>query len=1320
MNAFQHKCYLISKGLLFGMIVSLMTGLSPKASHAALSPSPLFLTISIDPNVLFNMSIETPMGGAAYNDQPDGANCTSTSSPKGRINDGGTVGVCYSKTKTYLGYFDPNKCYIYSSSRFEPHSDTINSNHECSSKYSGNFMNWATMTAIDMFVWPMTGGNRIVDNADNTTVIRRMRKENNDSWFPHKLITATQNVAPSTVTPWSDSKIFIYNTNFGVNFGTSRGGTNKGNGLNVNIKVCDKTKTLETNCIAYDGGAYYKPEGLIQKNADHIRFGVTSFTNTSGNTIHGGVLRSNIKYVGTLKPDGSGGTTANSDKEIDADGTIIVNPNPADATASSVTQSGVIPYLNKFSDVSYKGNDPASELFYESIRYFKNLGPTPEYLTGANGGFPILGASQWEDPILQSCQKNFIIGINDANPWKDKKLPGTFFNSSTFNGRNISDDYGQPGNPDSAINVKTLTNTVGDLEGLTGTSKCIGCTAANCDGLANSKNIPGLGEVFGTCPSPAKDNSYYIAGLAYYANTQDIRTGAGGTTDFEGKQTVSTFMVDTQEYNANPLVGRMNMLWLAGKYGGFNDFNENGIPDGKVVDPTTGNLVTPSEWDADENSEPDNYVLATKPEKLIAALNQAFTTINGQVSSAASVAANSTRLDAGTQVYQAKFNSSEWFGQLVAFTVDITNGALTKAWEASELLPAHGSRNIYTYNPSLATGSRGVVFQWDNLTKDTDTPAPLPFSQQHYLSSLASINDGNGALRVAWLRGDAAKEQKNSGGIFRNRTNILGDIINSDPIYLGAEDYGYATLSGAEGSTYSDFRASIAYTGRRPMLYAGANDGMLHGFDARNAGGQEVFAYIPNALFPELSKLTSPLYAHQYYVDGMFGTGDVYDGSAWHTLLAGTTGAGGRVVFALDVTNPDDFTNPTSAASKALWEFTNANDADLGYTFAQPSVVRMQDGHWAVIVANGYDSDNGHAVLFVLDALTGVVLQKIDTGVGATADKNGLSSPIAVDTDNDRSVDTVYAGDLYGNLWKFDVSVSAGSWPVPSSPFFVACTISGTTCTAANRQPITGKPNVGKVGGAGTDQNNTGIMVYFGTGKYFETGDNILGASPQVQSFYGLWDKGTAITDRSLLQAQTIDFEGIATTVGGTPSTKPIRVSSKTPVCYAVTSTGCTASSPLKSGWALNLLKPVAIAEGERMVSFPLVRRGLVVFSTIIPNADPCSFGGRSHLMEIDALSGGEPSGAPFDTNGDGIVDDDDFVIIDGIRHAASGIDLGVGITKTPAVVESTNVDYKYVSGSTGDIGTAVDAAGGGCVGAGCGGGGGGGGGIRRSWRQLK
>jgi type IV pilus assembly protein PilY1 len=376
------------------------------------------------------------------------------------------------------------------------------------------------------------------------------------------------------------------------------------------------------------------------------------------------------------------------------------------------------------------------------------------------------------------------------------------------------------------------------------------------------------------------------------------------------------------------------------------------------------------------------------PDQFVAALNTALTHIATVSSgSAASVAANSTSLNTGTQVYQASFNPEDWSGKLQAFIVN-SDGTLSPTppdppppgWEASALLPSLGpsGRAIYTYNPSSVAG---VPFLW----------ASLASSQQNDLNTLAGANDGNGALRVDWLRGDQSHEQTtaNPGGIFRARTDLLGDIVNSSPVYVGFKDYGYGALSDTEGSSYTSFLASSAYTGRSPMLYVGANDGMLHGFDV--GSGQEKFAYIPNAVFPGLSNLTSPNYIHQYYVDGVSGVGDVYDGSAWHTLLAGATGAGGRAVFALDITYPGTFN-----ASKVWWEYTNTTKADgtpnisifpgtpntdgsdLGYTLAQPSVVRLQDGHWVVLVANGYNSDNGHAVLFILDALNGNVLQKID------------------------------------------------------------------------------------------------------------------------------------------------------------------------------------------------------------------------------------------------------------------------------------------------------------------------------------------------------
>jgi type IV pilus assembly protein PilY1 len=807
-------------------------------------------------------------------------------------------------------------------------------------------------------------------------------------------------------------------------------------------------------------------------------------------------------------------------------------------------------------------------------------------------------------------------------------------------------------------------------------------------------------------------------------------------------------------------------LFYAAKWGGFIDSNGNNKPD------------LQSEWDVSNNGTglgvpdgiPDKYFAATNPSVLETSLGTALDSIDDDDAAASAVATNSTQLNAGSVVYQAKFSPIDWSGIIEGFSVDIATGVLTSNWITTD--PGHfapyTSRKILTYNPKAVLGARGIAFLWDSLTcPGTATGGALGVctvgrsripgtSQQDYLNKLppATASDGKGSLRVDWMRGDNTKEKFGRNDpdlthIFRKRSTPLGDTVNSDPVFVGTDDFGYSTLSGIEGSSYSTFRASSTYLNRRPMLYVGANDGMLHGFDGRKktttvtTGGDEILAYVPNAVIPELSKLTSPTYVHQYFVDGLSASGDAYDAvsNKWSTLLVGTTGAGGRAVFALDVTDPDTF----GAATSALWEFTDTAPPvvtncsafgptstdydinDLGYTLAQPAIARMQNGQWVVIVANGYNSNNGKAVLFILDAKTGCIIRKIDTGAGNTTNKNGLSTPIAVDANNDNSVDTIYAGDLYGNLWKFDVSAtgigSASSWNIPgNSPFFVACTTTGlgTGCPTANRQPITGKPNVGAVGAVGSDQNGIGIMLYFGTGKYFETGDNLPPVSPlvhQVQTFYGLWDRGPAITDRALLQEQIIDFEGFATTSAGTLTTKSIRLVSKNPVCYAGSSVGCTTSSPLKSGWALKLIVG-NVPKGERAISFPLVRRGLVVFSTVIPNPDPCGKGGDSRLMEVDALSGGESNGVPFDVTGNRLINADDYIkMTDGTLRVASGIDQGIGITKQPAIVESptVSIDYKFSSGSTTSMGTIIDKGGdkapdctkdNSC-------------GNRRSWRQL-
>lgn len=1224
-------------------------------ARADISNSPLFLVTGAEPNVLINMSVETPMGGAAYTDYADSAGCG------GRINvSGNTVGPCYLTTKTYLGFFDPNKCYLYSGSGYFYPWAAANADHSCTGSFSGNMMNWATMTAIDMFAYTMTGGNRVVDTT-SATVLERAKKYNNSTWFPDKILRSSSNVSPSSVTPWNDATIYIRNTNDGtaddgwkVTFGTSFGGNEKGTYM-VRIKVCDPTISLESNCVKYGpaGSEYYKPEGLIQKNAKSKRFGVISYTKNTTISKNGGVLRAKMKFVGPVKPDGSGGLVDNPNKEWGDNGLYITDPDNQ-VGSHGIEISGVINYINQFTRKhGHKEFDPVSELFYEALHYLRgqsitNPGPTSEFLPSNDSEYGKCPAySTWDDPIAYWCQKNFIVAINDAFPHRDKRVPGTYFTCpDPWN----EGDCGQPAGADTFFDARAWTNKIGAQEG-----------------RGNIGEELAWGN--GTTPpaSNGRRNTNYVAGLAYQANVTDLRP------DLPGDQTVSTFMIDTQEFNANPLIGNKNPLWLTGKYGGFIDSNDNDKPD------------LASEWDANGDGEPDNYVLATKPDKLVAGLQEAFLDIDRRTSSAASIATNSTRLDTGTLVYQAKFNSSDWSGQIIAYKVN-SNGSIDtvtaagKAWDTDQTgkIPLHGSRTIFTWTgtmsgtPPTPTANAGVEFtvsQWNNLAASQRTDLQ------------AGGTEDNGKDRLDWLRGDQSDEMP--GGVFRKRSRILGDIINSDPFFVAAPNFGYELLPGTEGSSYFAFRTGNL--NRKKMLYVGANDGMLHAFDAQT--GVEQFAYVPKEVFPNLASLTASNYAHKYFVDGSPYAGHAYFGGAWHTILLGTTGAGGRAVFALDVTAPDS----AFTASKVLWEFT---DSDLGYTIGQPVIGRMKDGSWAAIFGNGYESASKRAFLYVVNLQTGALIRKIDTGAGSAGSPNGLATP-ALLADNYRIIDYAYAGDLLGNLWKFDLtSTGTNNWAVAyndgatptanPAPLFQAHYYVAGTPPVDVIQPISAPLEIGL-------HPNGGYLIIFGTGKYFETGDK---SGTAVQSLYGIWDNGSRVTqtDRSTLVRQIILAQP---SVNGSNW----RVVSKYPIDWGT-----------KRGWYVDLVAPPyppGTAQGERVVSAPILRSGRAIFTTLVPSSDPCAYGGISWIMEVDMVTGGRLDNSVFDVNKDTQFSGADKISVTGVGLVpVSGIQSAEGIIKTPGIISAGEIEYKYAGGSSGGIMVTPEK---GDTGSG-----------RQSWRQLR
>lgn len=722
-------------------------------------------------------------------------------------------------------------------------------------------------------------------------------------------------------------------------------------------------------------------------------------------------------------------------------------------------------------------------------------------------------------------------------------------------------------------------------------------------------------------------------------------------------------------------------------------------------------------WHASFNSKGD-YVAAQTPAALVSSLTDALTAISDRVGSSASVATNSGSLNSGSHLYQARFDSGGWSGQLIAYALN-TDGSInpTPSWEASDELDTQNhnyGRNIITFNPAIdavpggGVEGKGVAFRFPAAYKTPNGTTELSAAQVTALMKYAphplntvnatqiAANQAYGAALLDYLRGD--RSQESSGYNFRRRNSALGDIVDSDPQYVGAPRYRYPDA--LESKPYSTFRST--YADRAAMVYVGANDGMLHGIDEDS--GQEKLAYIPNKVYANLAELSRGDYLHRNfvnepptvvdaYLDSYGGSGD------WRTVLVGGLGSGGQGIYALDVTDPDDFTEG-NAASLALWEFDDSDDADLGFTYGSASIGKLANGQWAAIFGNGYNnttadgsaSSTGHAALFIVDIETGALIKKITTKAGSTTTPNGLASPALVDVNQDSVVDFVYAGDLQGNLWKFDLSANnVNQWDVAwkqgstPKPLFT---------TKAN-QPITTRPQVTLHPTA-----LAGYMVYFGTGKYLETSDNVPAGST-TQAFYGIWDKNTAttpaITTANLLkQSITNQYDKGFDTDGDETEDAfyTLRDVSDHDINFAT-----------HLGWYMELI-PEKVEDaanasnfGEKQVSNALVRDGRVIFTTLIPSQNQCDFGGSSFIMELDYKNGGLLAFPPFDLNGDGLFDDSDTYV--------GGSKTDVGIVPTLSIISDGEKETAFGSGSSGGIEPVTLNVGDNALG-------------RQSWRQIE
>ena len=606
------------------------------------------------------------------------------------------------------------------------------------------------------------------------------------------------------------------------------------------------------------------------------------------------------------------------------------------------------------------------------------------------------------------------------------------------------------------------------------------------------------------------------------------------------------------------------------------------------------------------------YFPAVSASALVTDMQVILAQILGESESIGSVAVNSTGLNTSSVVYQSQFVPSntyqDWTGDLFAYPVNPTSGAVTTGaanaiWSAAtqlDLIP-YGSRLIATWNPTLG---RAIPFEWDS----TGGTSGISINTALGTALQAFTPDTNGADVLAYLRGNTAQEVRN-GGQFRNRTHLLGDIVNSSPVYIGPAS------AATQDSTYPAF--ARANSSRRGTLYVGANDGMLHAFDATT--GNELYAYVPGGVYSNLIKLVNPYYApqHLFYVNASPQAADVkFSDGTWHTLLVSGEGQGGNTVFGMDVTNPALITSETALANSVLWEFT---DSDMGLSMSIPAMGNTAAGY-VVFFGNGYNSVNEKPVLYAVDPKTGGTLAKIDlcaqqSGVCNAALANGLSSVAVVNNGGQLAgpANVIYAGDLQGNMWRVDVSsASPSAWT--ATVLFQARDAGG------NPQPITEAPAVSL---NPRYPQLKGVMVFFGTGQLIGIGD--LG-NTQTQSVYGVYDNGSASTTpvtRSSLVQQVLS----AATVGSS--------------AVRIVTTTSPVTLPSNRGWYIDL----SLVAGERSITQPSVEAGgALVMTTYQPSSNLCTGGGNAWLMVINYATGGSFTSPQIDVTRDGSVNASDSV----------------------------------------------------------------------------
>ncbi|MCB6183556.1 hypothetical protein LIN78_08350 [Leeia sp. TBRC 13508] len=787
------------------------------------------------------------------------------------------------------------------------------------------------------------------------------------------------------------------------------------------------------------------------------------------------------------------------------------------------------------------------------------------------------------------------------------------------------------------------------------------------DGAPNDRNSFPTENSTNTTRLPYRDNNAYPAGsnynttaLAYLAKfAHDVDLIQGGTdsdgvsydaTDFP-KQTISTYMVGFAAPGSANAVFTQTTAWGGGQ-----------------------------------------YFAATNKAALISSLNTIVQSISNQVANSRQVIASTTTVDASTKMIKGIYDTSDWHGDVLIAPYNGGNPDWGNAISAMTVMRNTAAANSTWYDSrvvltGLVTGTTTVT-----TTPLAFTKAALP-TYAAYWNLLGSTTTDKQNV-VDFIRG----KQGISG--YRTRLNnasqdqLLGDFLDTNPVNVGVPS-GSSNLA-----DYTTFKTANASRG---MVFAGANDGMLHGFNTSN--GAEVVGYVPSSVYGNLPDLTSTSYsgsAHKYYVDGPLIATDIKvqrageTSASWKTVLVGALAQGGKGVYALDVTNTSNFTQATPSKA-VMWEYTNKHDASIGYNFSKAliTVARTSSStaEPVAIIPSGYDNNTTDSPndtisdststnkLYVIRLRDGALIRSISVPVTGA----GLSAPAGVDIGQDGIVDYIYSGDLNGNLWRFKLTDNnPANWNVSSTPIFTAKNASN------QNQPIFYRPVISTAkDGAG---NKLGTVIVFGTGRLLTTADR---TNTNVQSLYGVLDRYDSSSDsftsnnltRSNLIQQTVN----------TTNQKNVTDSNKLQGTYRNISQNAVDLTNVGTyGWYIDLPD-----SGSRLAANPRLEEAsdgslsAVWFPTGQPvSSGQCTAGGEGWLYSVNSLTGSPLQTSFLDIDQDGyagVGDNLDFnsdgQVTADARDSASGYKLNFYPAEMSRIGLSTTTVSNGVSASTGNFG---------------------------------